>query len=538
MTVLLHRSGSLPDAKAYASWLAVTGSPDAGLDPRRRLDGLAHRFEAAFDQCRETWWRLGRALAGGPGADLSHTVACGAFGSDFGLMLAWDHLVGELAKNAEPVLVICDDPWLFRQLARHPGVTATAAPPLAGREWRLRLRGWAARMLLALRLARSALGARRFKPALKAGQPVLLVYGHPASRADGFDAYFGSLMAAMPELGRLLHTDCGLDRAGQLAADGRTASLHGWGNPLFAMRMPFFRWRPRATDLAGAFGWLVRRAALLEGGGGGAAMNRWQMHCQRRFLRAMRPAAICWPWENHAWERDLCRAAQNGATRTVAYQHTVIGPHQINYSPRANRDGLDSLPALILADGPAYAQELLDWDVPPSRLAIGGAWRFQMTSGSRFDAQAPVFVPLSPVAPIAALQIQAARLVAASGRQVLVKEHPMYPMAIPEGAGLARTEVGITGHDRLSAVIYSTGTSGLESLLLGLPTFRLLPHDRLAIDVLPKGVAVVSVTLDQLLAVLDGAKAPPPLAFETVLAPVDMEVWKSALKGVMQPSAS
>jgi hypothetical protein len=459
---------------------------------------------------------------------LSHTVACGSFGSDFGLMLAWSDMAARLAREPGRTLVVCDDPWLFRHLASLPGVEAGRAPPLARLEWKLRLRGFAARGLLALRLMRHALACRRWTAAIPKGAAAILVYGHPSSRADGFDTYFGTLMRELPGLKRLLHTDCPPARAAQLAEDGRTASLHGWGSPIFAALLPFTVWRPRTRS------WLVRRAAARENGGGGPAMNRWQMHCQRRFLAAVRPAPICWPWENHAWERDLCRAARAQGIGTVGYQHTVIGPHQINYSTRANLDGIQAIPDVVVADGPAYRREMEDWGVPAQRLVNGGAWRLSGVSGNRFDPAAPVFVPLSAIPAIARLQLDAARLAAASGRRVLVKEHPMYPVAVEE---LERTELGMPQHERLSAVIYATGTSGLEALLLGLPAFRLLPEDRLAIDVLPAGLRTVPVTLDELLPALDAAEPPPPLAFEDVLSPVDMAVWKSLLKGGNPPSA-
>ncbi len=536
MTILLRTSRDLPSDAEWRYWLAVTDSDVSRLETARKLPRLAHRLEAAFDACRTTWWELARRLARTPSAGLSHTVACGAFGSDFGLMLAWDLMVRELAAESEPCLMVCDDPWAFRQLATRTGVSAGKPPSLLTPAWKRTIRGFAARSKLALRLVASVLATRRFNTAVPKGARTLLVYGHPGSRADGFDVYFGPLMRELPELKRLLHCDCPPSRVAELAADGRTASLHGWGSMVFALSMPWRAWRPGPADRSGEFGWLVRRAAARENGGGGPAMNAWQMHCQRRFLAAVRPTAVCWPWENHAWERDLCRAARPLGVRSLGYQHTVIGPHQINYSPRANVDGLAGLPDVVIADGPAYRDELIAWEVPAARVVIGGAWRLPPVAGGRYDPAAPVFVPLSAIPAIARLQVEAARTLAQAGRRVLVKPHPMYPLDFAEMPGLDRTDTGITGHPLLSAVIAATGTSSLEGLLLGLPTFRLLPDDRLAVDILPAGITAAAVTPDELPAALATASPPPPLPYGRVLAPPDIATWKSLLFGDIHPA--
>ncbi len=89
------------------------------------------------------------------------------------------------------------------------------------------------------------------------------------------------------------------------------------------------------------------------------------------------PGRVAWPWENFAWERGLCRAARKRGVATIGSQHTVVGPHQINYSTQANADGLASIPDLVVANGPAYKAELSAWGVPEDRLLIGGAFRFK-----------------------------------------------------------------------------------------------------------------------------------------------------------------
>ncbi|KIL97718.1 hypothetical protein CCC_00779 [Paramagnetospirillum magnetotacticum MS-1] len=538
MSLLLRISADRPAVNAWRWWLAVTDTAADGLDPTARLPDLAHRLEQAFDQSRDDWWETARRLGGTPSAELSHSVACGAFGSDFGLMLAWRRLAAELAAGSESVLMLCDDPWLFREIAGLPGVEAGKPPGLLKPTLRLGLRGLAARCALALRLVRAVLATRRLKTNIPAEAPILLVYGHPQSRPDGTDAYFGSLMKALPQLRRLLHADAPPTRASELAADGRSASIHAWGSALFALTLPLVAWRPSPAEKGGRFGMLIRRAAVNENGGGGPAMNRWQIHCQRRFLAERRPSVMCWPWENHCWEKDLCRAATAAGIATIGYQHTVVGRHQINQSPRANPDGLAAIPWVMVANGPEYRQQMIDWDIPEQRIVTGGAFRLTEPKGRPYDQTAPVFVPLSANPSIAALQLDAARRIAATGRRVLVKDHPMYPQAFTEGGGLERTQVPMTEQPALSAVVYSTGTTGLEGLLLGLPTFRLLPEDRVAIEILPDAVRPVTVTLDELVPAMDRIEPPSRLPFGRLFSPVDMGVWKNLLIGGIERPAT
>lgn len=528
MPVLLSRSSDLPGPSAFATWFAVTGARGRGPE-ERKLPELPRRLDAAFGAIREEWWKVARGLAGGPGAELAYATTAAGYGSDFGLMMAWGHLTGQVAREPGTHLVVCDDPWLFRHLASLPGVEAGSPPPLWPRAIRLRLRGFLARMKLMVKLSSAALATRRQRRAHGPGDTVILVYGHPTSTAGGFDAYFGPMMTEIPGLKRALHTDCGKTRAAELAADDRTASLHAWGSPWWTPGLLFQRWRPRPEDLSGRYGWLVRRAAETEAGGGAHAMNAWQRMCQEAWLADVRPSVVAWPWENHGWERAFSRTARRSGVATVGYQHTVIGPHQLNFSPATNVDGEASLPEVVVCNGPAYRNQLADWGVPADRLVIGGSFRIQRFENDCHDPAAPVFVALSASRSIARQQMRAVEAAAGDGHRFLVKEHPMYPLAFEETDHIRRTQGTIPEQAALSAVFYATGTSGLEALLAGLPTFRLLPENEIAIDVLPDFVTDVPVAADGLAGALAEARKPPPLNWEDVLAPVDWNLWRRLL---------
>ena len=113
MPVLLRQSTDLPPSGAYLNWFAVTGTP-AALERALKLPHLAEKLENAFMDSRETWWTIGHALSQEPTAENAHMPTGGAFGSDFGVMLAWSRLTEAVANQTDICLVLCDDPWLFR----------------------------------------------------------------------------------------------------------------------------------------------------------------------------------------------------------------------------------------------------------------------------------------------------------------------------------------------------------------------------------------------------------------------------------------
>ena len=535
MTILLRKSSELDPSDLFDRWIAVGGIDPSELnlpEPRMHPE-VPEALEQAFEECRDLWWRIGRVLAGQPTSEISHAAACASFGSDFGLMLAWSHLVRKIAARPAATLVICDDPYLYRHLSGIPEVDAGTPPRLLTRRLRSGVRGFFARASVGLRVARIALERHSDRIAYVPGASALIVYGHPGSSAEGHDVYFGDLMSRLPEIWRVLHVDCGRARARQLSAGQRTVSLHAWGNPLFAMfRLPWVRWLPVLEDsLCCEYAWLIRRSAALENSGGGPAMIRWQQHCQNRWLAAVGPKAVAWPWENFSWERDLVRAARANGTETTGYQHTVIGPHQFNYSVRCNPDGDASVPDMIVADGPAYRQEMIEWGLAEERVLDGGAFRIT-EPGRRTcrDSDAPVFVALSANLKIAGRQIAVACRIAARGKKVVIKQHPMYPVTFAENANLRRTETPMAEFGKLSCVVYCTGASALDALFAGLPSVRLRFADQVSINVLPKSIGGTVADPDSIFDFVDNPPDAADVVWRDLFSPVDYEIWARLLK--------
>ena len=526
MTVLLRRSADLPAAADFKAWLAVTGT-HADLEAAGKLSNLATRLEESFMKVRPQWWDLGRSMTQDPSAETAHAPTGAVYGSDLGLMLAWSDLIGELACEKTPYAVICDDPWVFRHLSKLPGVTSGAAPGFFAEKLRLKTRGIVARLAVCFRLVRAYVQLRHFRKIMRENDRVILVYGHPHSDAMGKDDYFGDMMGQFPGIKRLLHADCPVDEARRLCADGRTAPIHAWGSVFGALSLLKEYWVPRKELKDGANGWLVRRAAEKENGGGSSAMIRWQIQCQQRWINQSRPTVVVWPWENFAWERALCRLGRRAGVRTGGYQHTAIGPHQINHSPASNPDGLDSFPDTVISDGPAYRDQLVNWGTPKERIKIGGSLRITKGRQVPYDPDGPIFAPLSAQLTVAKQQLSVAYDVAATGRKILVKEHPMYPVAFKETENLKRTNKRMPDQSGISAVLFTTGTSGLEALLSGIPMVRILLDDRISINILPDGFEVPSASVCGVIDCLNNLSTTPPVQWEQILAPVDMSVWQN-----------
>jgi hypothetical protein len=337
-------------------------------------------------------------------------------------------------------------------------------------------------------------------------------------------------MARQTRLVRLLHVDAMPVRAARLAGP-RTASLHGWGSPLYALlALPFARWKPGAQVPP-----LVRRAALIEGGTAQGAAVAWQIHCQSRWLAAARPPVVAWPWENHGWERALVRTARAFGIRLVGYQHSVVGGQMLNYAAHSNSDGLASLPDQVLCSGAATLEQLAVWDFPRNRLAVGGARRFAASQSVPWDEDAPVFVALPFDGITAAEMVEAVREAAArTGRHFVVKDHPMTPFTFPSSPGVESTTEPLAAQKSVSAVVYAATTVGLEAALMGLPTLRFRPRSRIALNILPYGVTLPTTSAATLAGDLEAVRA--PCAPTGIFGAVDEALWIDLLSGAGEPT--
>ena len=526
MAILLRRTGDLSQADQADCWCTVMDAPAPPLS-LPVMQNAASRLEAAFDEIRDTWWALSRVLGQTPSAEWAHMPTSGTYASDFGVALAWTALVRHLAMEDNTVLVVCDDPWLFRRLMQIDGVEAGLPPPLLAAELKLRVRGFLARSKVSWRVFKATLRGRHLKRYTR-GESFIITYGHPDSRTDGFDAYFGNMMKEFPKLQRMMHADCETNRALRLSEDGRTSFISSWGRLSWIPKLFFTRWQPTDEQLNGTEGWLIRRAAVIEGGGGAAAMTRWQILAHTDWLQKTVPHSIVWPWENHPWEREIVRLAKRLGIRTIGFQHTVIGPHMFGQSPSSNRDGLESIPEMIICNGPAYRDQLVTWGIPEKRLSIGGNLRLAGPANLRYDPDGPVFVALPGHLQFASQLMASVYGMQDIGRSFLFKVHPMYEFAFKETENIKRTRVPLNELPGLSAVVYCLGTVGLEFLLSGIPTYRFRPSGSIAMDILPPSLSAIAVDSDSLNGALEDIKRPDTPPAHEILSDIKMENWEKA----------
>jgi hypothetical protein len=490
--------------------------------------GLAAQLENAFDAIRLEWAAIAKKLSAEPSSTLAHMPACAANASDFGLMLAWSRVIADWVEEETVIHLICDDPWVFRHLAELSGVRAGPPPTLWRTALSLSLRGYAARFKAAANHLIARLTLPRGGASENADGVALLVYGHPASTAVGRDAYFGDLIDRLPNLTRILHVDC--PRTGAMALSSpKTSSLHAWGPLTRLFALPFQKWRPSRRQLSGPHGWLIRRAAAIEGGTGQAAMIAWQIACQQSWLNTAGVRTVAWPWENHAWERVFIRAANAVSVKTVGYQHTIVGDREWNYAPDSNLDGADSLPDVILVSGPAGENMLVDYGIPAERIETGGTLRRTSVTPLPHDPDGPVFVALPFDGDIAAQMIAAIRPLGALGRRFIVKTHPMTPFDFSPSAGIEETEVPLDQQASMAGVLYAATTVGLEAVLGGLPTLRFRPVGKVPTDVVPKSIPVPTVDAAGLKDALAEIATPPAIAAENIFAEPDYPLWQSIL---------
>ncbi len=532
MSVHLSTSNAAPES-GWRYRVVVAGP---GLPVDRVVPDLGKTLEEDFDVVRDMWWELAKDMVKQPSALLSHTPACVSDASDFGLMMAWDRLVERWAAAEETILVLCDDPWMFRHFEQKAGVEKqSSAPPLQSRELKLKLRGFVARLMAVKRALFALVRLRTHKRKFQPGGRYLLVYGHPASSLKGGDAYFGDLLNQVEGLRRVFHVDCPAGRAQDLAGT-QSVSLHAWGSFFGAFRLITAYWKP---EISGPWHWLLRRAAHLEGATGTAPMIRWQQICQKGWLAAMRPKVVAWPWEHHAWERHFIPQARLHNVRTLGYQHATVSPREWNHSPNSDPLGTAGLPDLVVCNGSSGRAGLESLGVPGGRIVSGGALRPSVMSTLPHDPDGPVFVALPANTDIAEELLAAVRPLARKGRRFLIRLHPFAPIEVPETEDLLKTDRSLEQQDGVSAVLFAATTVGLEAMIGGLPTLRFLPTTKAGHD-LPLGLSAYpqTVTAANLEAALDNPPGPFSIDAEKLFDKADFAIWRGWLNAREQVGGS
>ena len=527
MVAFISTSTNIPEVK-WHFWAGINlkNTPQVMGEEVR---GLHLKLEKALENILDDWLRLGRRLGANTSASFAHTPSCALNVSDLGIMLAWDHLVQGWVEGEKTVLVICDDPWLFRHFVSLGAQAISSQPVLGWRTLYLWMRGVFSRTRVAIYAILNMLLLRGQRRSYPIASSAILAYGHPASTTDGYDGYFGNLMREVPNLMRVLHVDCGYEKVRRLSKDGRTYSLHAWGSLWLALSLPLKRWRPRDENFPSRYLWLIRRAAAIEGSTGQAAAIGWQQICHNRWLAEALPNTVTWPWENHAWERHFVAIARNFSVRTLGYQHTPFGRQDYGFSPISNPRGLDNVPDLILCCGQACQETLQDMGYPADRLLLSGSLRFLGFKPPAYDASGPVLFAL-PYSAIGAVQMaEVANDMFGRGNRVLVKRHPMATKKLDQAHPEIITNTLFQDLPGISALVFANSSIGMEAMFGGIPAIRFLPYGTLLLDATPEGVKVQSAFAGDLEKEIKSTATPTPVNVDRFYGPVDFSLWNSLL---------
>ena len=106
----------------------------------------------------------------------------------------------------------------------------------------------------------------------------------------------------------------------------------------------------------------------------------------------------------------------------------------------------------------------------------------------------------------------------------------MYPYHIDPSPSMRSTENPIGSDGGISALIFCTGTIGLEGLLNGIPTIRFQPEGFVAMNILPTGIEVVSVDAKQLSSALNSLSKKQQYINKKVFSKIKESVWCEALE--------
>jgi len=206
----LYLGKDLEKREVVARWLGEKGILPLG----DRLQEVAERLRQPFldfiaalgkmQADRLGWWSSSCSWKD-PGA------------SDLFLLICYEHLVEQLTRERQggerPLVVVVEDPWLFRQLrdayAGRPDARFRGGSSLWSKQAKAFMLGTASRAVWTGRLARNYLEQKRFwkrNNHPKSSKPIIAIYSYPQARClNGFDGwgdpYLGGLDRILEEAG-------------------------------------------------------------------------------------------------------------------------------------------------------------------------------------------------------------------------------------------------------------------------------------------------------------------------------------------------
>lgn len=468
--------------------------------------------------------------------------------TDLFLLICYAHVIAELRQQWKDrdgyLLVLIDDPWLFRQLQESYADALDVHVHGHVRLWPRHLKaavwGASARLVWSLRLLRNYYVQQWYwmRQALPQGHVLSIgLYTYPQSRClEGNDEWVDHCLGDLdrrlekeghaivrftpPEIGGFERAIA--QRAKYFAPLILCATVPALWHSLFAFWRPVWPMSPEVGAVS--VSWLLRREWKLDRWRSSYMIFELFHRAVSKLLQAKRLKLIIFQYENQPWEKMLIMAARAHGVPTIGYQHggglsrfnlaSFHGTGEAAWAP---------LPDIILTSGPYTYELMAAGGTPPMQLMVGGNLRHQYLWDSRDNL--PPSATKRPVRILVTLPIdedlgkhllRAVRKAfpeggAAEGIQFAVKPHPAWPITekilkFPAFLVSGSLQDAI----RSSAAIIYTGTgTGMEAVVMGRVALRyrselLLNTDR--VD-LPCDNAVLDCEDDdlreQVLSVLD-----------------------------------
>lgn len=499
--------------------------------------------------------------------------------SDLFLLICYEHLaarlVGEGTEGRGQLLIVVEDPWLYRQFAEvwrsDPRVTLAGKPRLW--VWRLkailfglaRRLHWARRIVWGYLIQRWQLGGRPLQGPAAAGAAF---YSYPQNRCfhdeDGWtDPYLDgldrTLEAAGFSIGRFSPPEAiGFERA--------LAQRTHYFSPLVMyvtlqglLRTILALWRPVWSASAEVKGlsvhWLARREWWWDSARASQFLYRLFFDCLQRFLKAGRWKLLVFPYENQPWEKLAVLAARQYGAKTVGYQHAIVPRLFLPMFLGQGESSVAPLPDVIFTSGTHSHTLLREGGTPSSCLVLGGSRRYRHLTGTASPSSGNGIEPAISRTVLVAVPLEealAAHFLSAlrkafpsAGREegitFLVKLHPAFPVDrasfdFPAEFTHESFEAVVK---RCTVVVFTGSTTGLEALLLGRQVLRYRSDVLLDInhcefldarDIPVCGDEDLKVKLIELMRLPAKRIIPPADLREQMFSPVDEQSWEFAIR--------
>ncbi|MFQ5801472.1 MAG: hypothetical protein ACE5JQ_01080 [Candidatus Methylomirabilales bacterium] len=442
--------------------------------------------------------------------------------SDLFLLVCYLRLAQELVREAVEegprLLVVVEDPWLYRQMEESlgsvEGVRVRGRVSLGREKVRLAALGilkrawWLVRMLRNYWRQRWVWGTGSIDVPARA---TAAIYSYPLERClrdDGGwqDPFLPNVDDLLGSLGYEVRRFSPPEASGLEREIARRrqyfhplilyATVSGVCRSLLAFWWP--RWPGRLVIDETAVRFLAEREWWKEIGRSSLCIYRMFYECLREMSRRGDWEWIVYPYENQPWEKMIALCARELGIRTAGIQHAIFSAYSMSYSLGEGEAAQMPLPDVICASGLHPVRLLAEGGTPGERLRMCGSVRYGHLGDNRAGEPCLELGPARTSEILVALPIDfhMARHLLAAIREVFpsggreeglrfhVKTHPMCPIR-ENDIGFPALRAPGDFHRALEAcgvVIFVGSTVGPEAMAMGRRVLRYRPELLLNVD--------------------------------------------------------